>query len=195
MTPRRSPVGPSGRGGIRCPPSGAAGPTDSARGAPPALLRSCVRYYWDEDGLPVSGIPRPGAAADAEPYLRLRPGGLEPDPGRPPRPLAGGPHPHLLRPDRRRPDPDEEGPRPGVPQRGLLGAVAAGAPPPAPGVHRVLRETSPLPAVQVPPRPPVRALHPPRFHPARRRAAAGQDARHAAVQLVLARRRRGRAGP
>ena len=177
------------------PRSGAAGPAGGTRGAPPALLRSCVRYWNGEDSLPVPGIPRPGPAADAEPHLRLHPRGLEPDPGRPARPLAGRPHQHLLRPDRRRADPHEEGPGPGVPYRGLLCAAAAGAPPPAPGVHRVLRETSPLPAVQVPPRPPGRALHPPRLHAARRGAAAGQDGRPAAVHLVLARRRRGRAGP
>ena len=40
-----------------------------------------------------------------------------------------------------------------------------------------------------------RPLHPPRLHPARRRAAAGQDGRPAAVHLVLAGRGRGRAGP
>jgi len=86
----------------------------------------------------VPGIPRPGAAADAEPHVRLRPGGLEPDPGRPPRPLAGRADGHLLRPDRRRADPHEERPGPGFPQRGLLGAAAAGAPPPAPGVTAFL---------------------------------------------------------
>ena len=45
------------------------------------------------------------------------------------------------------------------------------------GVHRVLRQARPLPAVQVPPRPPVRALHPVGVLHARRRAAAGQDER------------------
>src|SRR5260370_5024434 len=150
------------------PPSGAAGPAGGTHGAPPALLRPRVGYWNGEDGLPVPGVPRPDAAADAAPDVRLPPGGLEPAPGRPPGPLAGRPDEHLLRPDRRRADPDEARPGPGLPQRGLLRAAAAGAPPPAPGVHRVLRQARPLPAVQVPPRPPVRPLHPQRLHPARR---------------------------
>src|SRR5580692_1735616 len=104
---------PSGRGGIRCPAKRAAEPAGSTRGAPPALLRPCVRYYKGEDSLPVPGIPRPGAAADAEPHLRLRPRGLEPDPGRPARPLATGAEEHFLRRYRRRADAHEEGPGPG----------------------------------------------------------------------------------
>ena len=53
--------------------------------------------------------------------------------------------------------------------------LAAGAAAPAQGVQRVLRRARPLPAVQVPPVPAGRALHPQRVHYARRRAAAGQD--------------------
>src|SRR6266851_4527981 len=133
--------------------SGAAEPAGGTRGAPPDLLRLFVRYCKGEDGLPVPGIPRRGAAADAEPHLRLRPRGVEPDPGRPARPLAAGAEEHLLRSDRRRADPPEEGPGPGVPPRGLLGAAPADAAPPAQGVHRVLRQAGPPPAVQVPARP------------------------------------------
>ena len=60
---------------------------------------------------------------------------------------------------------------------------------------RVLRQARPLPPVQVPPRPPVRALHPVGVLPARRRAAAGQDGRDAAIRLVVAGGGRDRAEP
>jgi len=38
----------------------------------------------------VPGLPGPAAANDAEPHVRLRPGRVEPHPGRPPCPLAPG---------------------------------------------------------------------------------------------------------
>ena len=63
------------------------------------------------------------------------------------------------------------------------------------GVRRVLRKARPLPAIQIPPLPPVRALHPQRVLPARRGAAAGEDGDPAAVRMVLAGCGRDRAGP
>ena len=132
------------------------------------------------------GIPRRGAAAGAVAHVRLRPPGVEPDPRRPARPLVPRAHGHQLRADRPGTDRDEEGPGPGVPERGLLGPAAAGTAPPAQGVLRVLRQARPLPQVQVPLLPPVRALHSVGVLPARRRAAAGEDRRAAAVCLVVA---------
>ena len=59
----------------------------------------------------------------------------------------------------------------------------------------LLRRARPVPPVQVPPRPAVRALHPPRVHPARWSAAAGQVGRSCPVRVVLAGCGCDRAGP
>ena len=54
-------------------------------------------------------------------HVQLRPGGMQPHPGRPPRPLAPGEGKGtLLRRVRPGADRDEEGPRPGIPERGVL---------------------------------------------------------------------------
>src|SRR5580692_9982653 len=103
-------------------------------GAAPAVFRSHVRSCNGENGLQVQGLPRPGAAGGAEPHVRLRPGRVEPHPGRPPGPLAPAGQDHVVRGVRPGADRDEEGPGPCVPQRGLLGAVAAGAAAPAQGL-------------------------------------------------------------
>jgi hypothetical protein len=124
------------------------------------LFRLCVRSCKGEDGVQMPGIPRRDAAAGAVAHVRLRPPRMEPDPRRPARPLASRAHGHQLRADRPGTDRTEEGPGPGVPEPDLLGPAPAGIAASAQGVLRVLRQARPLPAVQVPPLPPVRALHP-----------------------------------
>ena len=177
-------------------PRSGAGKYSRPYGAAPAVFRSHVRSCNGEDGLQVQGLPRPGAAAGAEPHVRLRPGRVEPHPGRPPGPLAPG---------RARATSYAESGRALTamkkdPDLAFLNevssrAVAAGAAAPAQGVRRVLRQACPVPAVQVPPVPAVRALHPQRVHHARRPAAAGQDGCSCPVRVVLAGCGREHAGP
>ena len=101
---------------------------------PPRSLRPPLPSCKGEDSVPVPGIPRCEAAGGAEPHVRLCPRGMEPDPGRTARPLAPGAQGHLVRRHRPGADPDEERPRTGVPERGVVGAAPAGAAPPAQGV-------------------------------------------------------------
>jgi len=84
----------------------------------------------------VPGVPRRGSAGHAVAYVRLRPRGVEPYPGGPARPLARREQEHQLRRDRPGVDRHETRPGPGIPERGVRGALAAGAPPPAGRVHR-----------------------------------------------------------
>ena len=149
-----------------------------------------------EDGIQVQGLPRPGAAGGAEPHVRLRPGRVEPHPGRPPGPLA---------PARARATSYAESDR----------ALTAMKKDPD---LAFLNEVSSVPLQQA-----LRHQHKafsaffagraryPRFksrrsrqsahytrsrvHHARRTAAAGQDERAAAVRVVLAGCGRGHAGP
>ncbi len=176
-------------------PRRGAGNDSRPYGAAPAVFRSHVRSYDDEDSVPVPGLSRPGTAGYSEPHVRLRPGGVEPHPGRTAGPLAPGRRRHVVCAVRPGADRHEEASGPGVPQRSILRAVAAGAAAPAPGVRRVLRQARPLPQVQVPLLAAVRALHPQRVHHARRPAAPGQDSGSCPVRLVLAGCGRDRAGP
>ena len=114
------------------------------------------------------GIPRSGTAGGAEPHLRLRAGGMErrPSPTAPAVAYPGeGP---VVRSVRRRADRHEKRPRSGLSERSVLGAAPAGSASPAPGLHCLLRPPRLPPAIQIPARPPERALHPQRVHYARR---------------------------
>jgi hypothetical protein len=70
------------------PPGGAACREADTPGTPPQLLRKNMRLCDSEDGVPVPGLSRRAAAGGAEPHLRLRPRGVEPDPGAAAGPLA-----------------------------------------------------------------------------------------------------------
>src|SRR5215472_12710897 len=66
-------------------------------GVAAAVFRSDVRSCEGEDGISVPGLPRPGPAAGADPHVRLRPGRVEPHPGRPSCALAPAGKGHLVR--------------------------------------------------------------------------------------------------
>src|SRR5207245_348408 len=107
-------------------------------------------------------------------------------------PVAPGGQSHVVCGVRPGTDRDEEGPGPCVLVRGVLGALAAGAAAPAQSVSGVLRRARPVPAVQVPPVPAGRALHPQRGHYPRRPASCQKESANrakAAAKVARAHRK------
>src|SRR6266702_6420227 len=129
--------------------------------APPlGVSRSHIRLESNkisghEDGVQMPGIPRPGASQRAEPHVRLRPRGMEPDPGLAASAVPGREDRDDFRPGERLPDCHESHGRTGVAERGVFLPAAAGDPPPAGRLCRVLRPADPVSAVQVPAGPAV----------------------------------------
>src|ERR1700751_4611780 len=149
------------------------------------FCRHRLAGWQREDGVRVPALSRRSAAGGAEPHLRLRPRGLERHPGYAAAAIRNRAHGHVVRPGIGGADGDEERPAAGLAERGVPCPAAAGPAPPAAGVRRVLRQKSPLSAVQVPPGPPGGRVHPVGVHPARRAAAPGQDPRPAGVRVVV----------
>src|SRR5699024_66426 len=135
-------------------------PRPSGRGGNAFLLpaRNLQKICWvvkhgqehGEAGVQVPLLPHRCAGSGAVAHLRVRAPGLQPRSGRTHHGVVHRAAADQLQPGLRCAHGMEEGPRPCVFERGLLGPPPARASPLADGVSELLRQARPLPAVQVP---------------------------------------------